>query len=239
MGFYGDRGIDSVLRIFYPKYKGVMVEVGAASPNYISLSKHFRDIGWNILSIEPNPKFANEHRVLGHNIIECACGADDKDDINFELASINSPNGRGTSESFSSIKIKEELKIQMAKGYSLVNIKNIKVKMRRLDTILKEQGIVCIDILTVDTEGWELEVIDGLDLKRNQPKLMVIENFSSDKRYRQVIESYRYKLACWLEPNEIYIKNGIFFNTQVLIAKAYVNILKIKGVSWLVTHVGY
>ena len=234
MNFHGDRGIDSLLRIFYPLYKGMLVEVGAAGTEYLSIGKHFRDNGWNVLSIEPNPKFADAHRVLGHNIVECACGVEDKDDINFELASVKAPNGRGTSESFSSISVKEELKNQRAKDYSLLSIENIKVKMRRLDTILKEQGITDIDILTIDTEGWELEVLDGLNLKHNQPKLMVIENWSKDKRYKQMIESYGYKRVCWLEPNEIYVKDSIFTNLQIIIAKIYSNVLKIKGVSWLV-----
>jgi FkbM family methyltransferase len=236
MGFYGDRGVDSVLRIFYPTQKGVMIEVGAASPYYISLSKHFRGIGWNILSIEPNPKFAEQHRILGHKVVECACGVEDKDDIEFEVASEKVSSGRGTSESFSSIRIKEELKQYFPKQYSEVDIEKIKVNMRRLDTILKEHAITDIDILTVDTEGWELEVINGLDLGNHSPKLMLIENYSKDSKYNDMITSYGYELVCQLYPNYLYIKRGMFSEIQIIAAKLYVNVLKIKGVSWLITQ---
>jgi FkbM family methyltransferase len=234
MAFNGDRGIDSMLRIFYPRRKGQMVEVGAAGPDYLSIGKHFRGIGWNVLSIEPNPKFAEEHRKLGHKIVECACGIEDKDGINFELATAKVPNGRGTSESFSSISIKEELKRYFPISYSQLNIEKIKVNLRRLDTILKESGITNIDILTIDTEGWELEVIKGLDLKNYSPNLILIENYSRDSRYNSLITGYGYKLVCQLYPNYLYIKKGMFSGIQILASRIYSNILKIKGVSYLV-----
>lgn len=234
MRFYGDRGIDSVLRVFYPKYKGIMVEVGAAGTQYLSLSKHFRDIGWDILSIEPNPKFAEEHRKLGHKIVECACGVEDKDGIDFELATSKISTGKGTSESFSSISIKEELKRYFPDSYLLLNIEKIKVNLRRLDTILKESGITNIDILTIDTEGWELEVIEGLDLNSYRPNLILIENYSKNSRYNSLITGYGYRLVCQLYPNYIYIKKGLFSGIQILVAKIYSNILKIKGVSCLI-----
>lgn len=236
MSFSGDRGIDSLLRVFYPKEKGTLVEVGAAGPDYLSISKHFRSIGWQTLSIEPNPKFADEHRMLGHNIAEYACGVDNKDNIEFVVASIKDTKGKGTSESFSSISVKPELRHQRAKDFEGVSVNVIKVNQRRLDTILKEHSIDRVDILTIDTEGWELEVLEGLRLNVNQPRLMVIENWSKDERYSRMLRQYGYKMVSWLEPNGIYVKDGTFSRLQVLIAKVYSNVLKIKGVSSLVTR---
>jgi hypothetical protein len=118
----------------------------------------------------------------------------------------------------------------------MFNIKKIKVNLRRLDTILKEHNITDIDILTIDTEGWELEVVEGLNLNNYRPNLILIENYSKDNRYKTMITSYGYNLVCQLYPNYLYIKDGMFSKIQIAIAKIYVNVLKIKGVSWLVTQ---
>jgi hypothetical protein len=48
MRFHGEGGIDKLIRVvFFPSraYKGIFVEVGAADPSYLSISKHFRDSG--------------------------------------------------------------------------------------------------------------------------------------------------------------------------------------------------
>ena len=47
---------------------GVLVEVGAARPDYLSISSSFRNLGWKIISIEPNPDFCKLHRDLGYLI---------------------------------------------------------------------------------------------------------------------------------------------------------------------------
>ena len=48
----------NVDRIVYKKYfknvnNGVLIDVGAARPDYLSISKFYREKGWKILSIEP------------------------------------------------------------------------------------------------------------------------------------------------------------------------------------------
>src|SRR5271169_6447682 len=36
-----------------PAYRGTMIEVGAAKPDYLSVSATFRERGWRVISIEP------------------------------------------------------------------------------------------------------------------------------------------------------------------------------------------
>ena len=45
-----------------------------------------------------------------------------------------------------------------------------------------------IDILSVDVEGWELEVIAGLDLEKFKPRVMIIENLFGDPQYQLYLE---------------------------------------------------
>jgi hypothetical protein len=79
--YFGEFGTDRHLRErFFPgQTNGVMIEVGAATPEYLSLSQHFRLSGWRCIAIEPNPTFAAMHRARGHEVYQVACGEDDRD----------------------------------------------------------------------------------------------------------------------------------------------------------------
>ena len=75
-----------ILARFYPDYRQrVIIDVGAADPEYLSFSNKFRSLGWKVITIEPNPFFCNAHRERGYNVYEFACSDEDKDDVDFFL----------------------------------------------------------------------------------------------------------------------------------------------------------
>ena len=80
--------VDLVVReAFFPgQNSGVLLEIGAARPDFLSIGSSFRQLGWRVISIEPNPKFAELHRALGHEIYQLACGEMDQDDVDFVVA---------------------------------------------------------------------------------------------------------------------------------------------------------
>jgi FkbM family methyltransferase len=230
MRFYGEGGVDKLIRkvFFYLRsYRGVFVEVGAGDPSYLSISKHFRESGWNVISIEPNPYFVKLHREAGNTVLEFACGDKDKDNIEFEIAhpKIFGAFGQVTYESFSAIKVKEAYKQRDPIYYAEMRVEKIRVNMRRLDTLLREIGAEHIDILTVDVEGWELEVLSGLSFDLYAPKLLVVENWLRDKNYVKKIKSYGYSFVCRIYPNDIFVKSGVFSSIKVTIARVYSGIL--------------
>jgi len=56
----------------------------------------------------------------------------------------------------------------------------IEVYVRTLDDILREaQAPLGFDFLPVDVEGHEPEVLDGFDLARRQPRLILLETTSA------------------------------------------------------------
>ena len=214
-GFYseGEIKVDKYIReTYFPNYdyKGVIVEVGAATPEFISMSKHFNDNDWRAIMIEPNPTFAKQHRELGNEIIECACSYENEDDVNFVLmhAGSDSSNQNVISDhSFSSLSLKDSF-VDFFNDRSWVNsIKrtNIKVKQRTLDTLIIENNIPKIDILTVDVEGWEIEVMKGLSTI--QPTLVVLEHIGdiNAKECNKHMEDFGYVMDKQLEHNYIYI----------------------------------
>ncbi len=132
-------GVDKLVhaRFFSAETPGVMVEVGAAHPDYLSLSALYRSLGWTVLSVEPNPEFCELHRGKGHHVLQYACGQEDQDDVEFTIVDSHGAAYEGGSvsyESFSALGIKDEYAQIMPSDLA---VKTIRVDVRRLDTILQ------------------------------------------------------------------------------------------------------
>lgn len=62
---------------------GIFVEVGAADPEFLSISARFRALGWKIVAVEPNPEFCKLHTDRGYPVYQYACGEKNEDNIDF------------------------------------------------------------------------------------------------------------------------------------------------------------
>ena len=195
-----------------PNYLGTMIEVGAAKPDYLSVSASFRSRGWRVISIEPNPYFCELYRRRGLDIIECACGESDRDEANFFVVHTSGiyHGHQVTDESFSSLGVRGKYAELMRSVPASVT--EMKVKVRRLDTILREHasGIDAIDLICVDVEGWELEVLNGLSFDLYRPKVLIIENLFLEKSYIEYMAQKGYLLWNRIEPNDIFVRRDLF-----------------------------
>lgn len=208
--------IDEITReAFFPlRRRGVLVEVGAAKPDYLSISASFRRLGWKIVAIEPNPEFCAAHRALGYEVLEYACSDQDADDVEFFVVDSHGQqymDGNVSFESFSSLGIRDSFASLLDTVKEKASIRPIRVKVRKLDTILAshEPDLERIDVLAIDVEGWELSVLKGLSLDKYRPRVMIVENLFRDKGYRDTIRGYGYELWRELAPNEIYVRNDL------------------------------
>jgi FkbM family methyltransferase len=198
---------------FFPNrgQKGTMIEVGAAKPDYLSIGASFRSLGWHVIAIEPNPHFCELHRQRGLNIIECACGEIDKDGVCFFVVQTDGiyHGGQVSNESFSSLGVRGKY-AELMKSVT-ASVAEIKVNVRRLDTILHEHlpGSHNIDILSVDVEGWEIEVLKGLSFDVYRPKVLIIENLFKDAAYEEFVSSRGYALWRHIEPNDVYFRGDL------------------------------
>jgi FkbM family methyltransferase len=204
--------VDKLVRArFFPEEdSGVLVEVGAAHPDYLSISALYRSLGWAVLAVEPNPEFCELHRARGHEVLQYACGDHDEDDVDFSVVDSHGAaykDGKVSYESFSSLAIKDSYAKLLDPSLS---VRNIKVDLRRLDTILGEHApaVDRIDIVAVDVEGWELEVLDGLDFGRFAPRVLIIENLFGEARYREYMRAKGYDLWRYVEPNDVYVPDS-------------------------------
>lgn len=81
--------------------------------------------------------------------------------------------------------------------YGQPNNKIISVKSRTLISILDECNIDKIDFFSLDVEGYELNVLKGLDMKKYKPIYVLIEIYEKDKsQIMQHMKSNGYELIC-------------------------------------------
>jgi FkbM family methyltransferase len=184
--FHSDTLSDRFIRFrYFPdfKYKGLVVEVGGGSPDKISFSKHWRNNGWRSIVFEPNPTYFNEFQKQKIECYNLACSDKNQKNVDFFIADCNE------ALSYTSLGIKYDCfdaeKIQTTK---------IKVDTVRLDEFLLTKEINKIDILSVDVEGWELEVMRGFDPSKIDCKIIVLENYKHNPEYNSYMESLGYEL---------------------------------------------
>jgi FkbM family methyltransferase len=211
---HAEADVDRIVqqRFFPGQRSGIFVEVGAARPDYLSNSALYRSLGWTVIAIEPNPEFCAMHRERGYQILEYACGDHDEDAVDFSVVKTHGVHYLGVEVSYESLSALA-IKDKYARLDTNPDIRKIKVNLRRLDTILCTHAaeIEQIDLLSVDVEGWELEVLDGLAFERYRPRVMVIENLFRDRKYRAYMRAKGYKLWRCVRPNDIYTIEAVGF----------------------------
>lgn len=208
-----EQDVDVVVRTeFFPdKRTGVIIEVGAARPDYLSVSASFRASGWKVIAVEPNPEFCAAHRAIGNEVLQYAAGEKDDDDVEFFVVDSHGADYMGgpvSYESFSSLGIKGKYADLRAASHVRTSVKTIKVKVRKLDTILAqhEPKLRKVDIVAVDVEGWELSVMRGFDLDRYCPKVVILENLFDSSDYVDYMKERGYRLWTKLPPNDVYVR---------------------------------
>jgi FkbM family methyltransferase len=210
--YFAEFETDRVIRTKYFSdfdYHGTMIEVGGGTPSYLSMSKHFKMNGWRCVIIEPNPTLAKMHKKAGNEIYEYACSDEDRDDADFQImhCSDDYEAENITDHSFSSIHFKKAYLDHISKDeLSKFQVINIKVKIRKLDTILKDINLQHIDLLSIDVEGWELEVLKGFSLQEYKPKVVVLENWTNDPKYNSYMKKFGYKLDSSMQYNCIFLR---------------------------------
>lgn len=151
---------------FQDREGGFFLDVGCAWPIHASntyyLEKH---LGWTGFGIDALQNFAaswsdeRPHSKFFTFLVTDHSGADG--------TFFKSPEMALSSTSFDHASAVEY-------GAALVPEK-ISVPMITLDDLLDHEGIEKIDLLSMDIEGHELQALEGFDIERFQPKLVVVE----------------------------------------------------------------
>jgi hypothetical protein len=114
-----------------------------------------------------------------------------------------------TTESFSSLGVRRKF-AELIKTVPATS-EEIRVIVRPLDTILACRGLRPgdVDVLSIDVEGWELEVLSGLSQDVLGPKIMIVGNVFEERRYVDAICARGYTLWRRIAPNEVFVRNAL------------------------------
>lgn len=216
-GFHGQFSpeVDKIIReSYFPDYehRGVFFDIGACWPRFLNNSYHFEQNGWDCYLFEPNPEYFKMLFENRKNVFQYAISDKDASGVDFNVVSLYLHEGDPNNMSAgSSLRSNPEIIKQQASLYHLNSVYNIKVTARSLNSILGKElvHVKNIDVLSIDTEGTEIDVIKGLDLEKYKPKVIVCENNFRDPEVYQYLNANGYLLDKSVEVNDFYVAKDI------------------------------
>jgi len=151
-------------RAFKDIKKGFYIDVGANDPVIDSVTKAFYDAGWHGINIEPVTEWFNKLQEARSNDtnLKLACGTKKGQNTIYDVV------GTGLSTMDKSIADKHANELDF-------EIKKEKIKVDSLTNICKQHANQDIHFLKIDVEGFEMQVLKGLDLKKIRPWIIVVE----------------------------------------------------------------
>jgi FkbM family methyltransferase len=168
---------------FERKATGFFVEVGANHPTRLSQTWFLEQRGWKGILVEPLPACCEELRAARKNsrVVQAAAGAQAGQAVlNVAASDVWSHLGE-------------------TKGLPVVS--RIPVAVRTLDDILAECQAPHVDLLSVDTEGMELDVLRGLNFAKHRPSLLLLEDHMDTLALYFYMRRQGYKLIKRTPPN--------------------------------------
>lgn len=186
---------DIILYSALSKYvqKGFYVDIGANDPCIISVTKFFYDRGWRGINIEP---LDDMYRLL------CAERQEDIN-INIGVSDKNGELGLQIDGVMSSFLDTGECRDKVVKP-----IKKFKDIWKDINC---ENEIIDIHFCKIDVEGYEENVLNGMDFKTFRPWIFCIESVLPGTA-----------ISCYKEWEDIVISNGYFYAYQYGINRYYV-----------------
>lgn len=160
--FYSQFGQDMYVfeTLFNKRQSGVFVDVGGNHPISCSNTYLLESKGWTGIAIEPQ----KELRDLWKEYRRTPC-------LNYVIGSENKKVSFVEGNP-------DEHGLAGVEGFNKVtNISNtIEVNQIRLDDLLKQHNISNVDYLSIDVEGYEMNVLYGIDFTKLNIKVISIEN---------------------------------------------------------------
>ena len=161
---YAQNGEDVMLaRAFAGRAVGFYVDAGAFDPDVDSVTRHFYDLGWCGINIEP---VAKQHALFALARPR---------DINLNVA-LGRESGAMILHDFSPLGVSTvdaEIAGEMrARGFPG---REVRVPVVTLAQVCRDHDVREIDFLKVDVEGHEAEVLAGHDWTLVRPRILLVE----------------------------------------------------------------
>jgi len=192
--------------IFRNKRNGVFVDIGAHDGITINNTLFFeKHLGWTGICIEPIPVVYE--KLKGNRTCDCVHGCifDRDGEVLFQVMEGYTEMLSGIAESYN---VRHLDRINREVGIHGGDKKLIKVPCHQLSTLLTERNITHVDYLTVDTEGSELEILEGINYDNVYIHVIDVEvNYEDDEqKIIQFLTSKGYRLLHKLGGDDIFVR---------------------------------
>ena len=184
MDSYSQYGEDVILAgIFKNKKDGFFVDVGAHHPTRYSNTYLLYQKGWHGVNIDPNEESISMFQKDRPRDTNVACG-------------VGGAEGNRTYYRFSDPAVnsfsQKDAAQWMGKDW-ITFLGEKKVPVLKLSTILKRYALgKHVDLLTIDTEGLDLEALESNDWDTTVPDVILVEEHGFDRENPGTSALYRY-----------------------------------------------
>ena len=194
------RYIFDILKIASPSY----LDIGAHHPTYLNNTYLFYQTGSKGVNVEPDPNLflkINQERPRDVNL---NTGVADKN-ATLDFYIMSSP----TLNTFSK---QDALKSESSK---VKIVDTVKIPVMPVNDILERYfGVVILDYLTLDVEGFDFMILNSFDFSKRKPKVICVETITYSPGKSGI------KLN---EINELLLKNGYFVYADTHINTIFVD----------------
>jgi len=169
--FQEDMIIDKILN----KENGFYVDIGANDPIRLNNTYKFYKRGWTGINIEPN-------KIKYDKIVKCR-----PKDITLNMG-INNEKGELTfyvtnPDSHSTFSREE---VNAFKGTHIKVTDVSRIKVDTLSSVLNKHAKKEIDLMSIDTEGFDLRVLESNDWDKYRPKLICVEINKQSNEHEEI-----------------------------------------------------
>lgn len=188
-------------RLFDERRDGYFVDIGAHHPTLDSVTRHFSDLGWTGINVEPIPDRAALFSAERPRDINLSAGISDTSGT----LTFHEVVDGATLSTFS-----DELAEQYRqRGYNVVDRR---VPVLTLADLFDEHVERTVDFLSIDVEGHEHEVLLGADFGRWRPRVVMVEatrpgtSIPSHDSWQQLLVEADYLFASFDGINRYYVR---------------------------------
>jgi FkbM family methyltransferase len=191
-------GFEDRIGKYLPNGPGVFFEAGAFDGYYFSNTYYLeRFKGWRGVLVEAMPPPAERCRKERPNskVFNCALvaeGGPEKVEMRYQ-----GPMSTRDAEAWVDINFEHS-------GWE--RCYDVTVPGRTLTSVLDEADVGEIDLFTLDVEGFEVDVLNGLDLERHRPKVMLVETNGRADEIRGILEPSGYSVVEEVGINDLLFK---------------------------------
>jgi len=191
-GSYSQNYEDLIINKIINKTKGVYLEIGGYHPTRLSNTYFFYKKGWRGTVVEPNPEVKKLFKKVRPEDKFINSGISDKYGImnyyNFMIPAINT---------FSKIEASNSIK----RGHKLEKV--IKIKTIKINELVDGE----IDLLSLDTEGFDKKILNSWPWHKIKPKIICVES-----NVIKMLEKKGYKVVTKNKVNTIFVfgKSGFW-----------------------------